>query len=43
VRWEDCLDYKVKKVKENPEQAKALFQLAEKRLESSDILSGINA
>jgi uncharacterized protein (UPF0332 family) len=34
VRWEDCLDYKVKKVKENPEQAKALFQLAEKRLES---------
>jgi len=34
MRWEDCLDYKVKKVKENPEQAKALFQLAEKRLES---------
>jgi uncharacterized protein (UPF0332 family) len=34
MRWEDCLEYKVKKVKENPEQAKALFELAKKRLES---------
>ena len=34
MRWEDCLEYKVKKVKENPEQAKALFELANKRLES---------
>ena len=34
MRWEDCLDYKVKKVKENPEQAKALLQLAKRRLES---------
>ena len=34
MKWEDCLDYKVKKVKENPEQAKALFQLAQLRLES---------
>lgn len=34
MKWEDCLDYKVKKVKENPEQAKDLFQLAKRRLES---------
>ena len=34
MKWEDCLEYKVKKVKENPEQAKALSQLAKKRLES---------
>jgi len=34
MRWEDCLEYKVKKVRENPEQAKALFELANKRLES---------
>ena len=34
MKWEDCLDYKVKKVKENPEQAKALFELAKRRLES---------
>ena len=34
MRWDDCLDYKVKKVKENPEQAKALYELALKRLES---------
>ena len=34
MRWEDCIEYKVKKVKENPEQAKALLELAKKRLES---------
>jgi len=34
MRWEDCLEYKVKKIKENPEQAKALFQLANRRLKS---------
>ncbi len=34
MKWEDCLEYKVKKVKENPEQAKALLQLAKRRLES---------
>ena len=34
MKWEDCLEYKVKKIKENPEQAKALFQLAKRRLES---------
>jgi len=34
LKWEDCLEYKVKKVKENPEQAKALLQLAKRRLES---------
>jgi uncharacterized protein (UPF0332 family) len=34
LKWEDCLDYKVKKIKENPEQAKALLQLAKRRLES---------
>ena len=34
MRWEDCLDYKVKKVRENSEQAKALLQLAKRRLES---------
>lgn len=34
MKWGDCLDYKVKKVKENSEQAKALFELANKRLES---------
>jgi len=34
LKWGDCLDYKVKKVKENPEQAKALLQLAKRRLES---------
>lgn len=34
MKWDDCLDYKVKKVKENSEQAKALFELAKKRLES---------
>lgn len=32
MKWEDCLDYKVKKVKENPEQAKALLDLAKIRL-----------
>ncbi|MCK5459382.1 MAG: hypothetical protein KAI20_05785, partial [Thermoplasmatales archaeon] len=34
MKWDDCLEYKVKKVKENPEQAKALLQLAKRRLES---------
>ncbi len=34
MKWEDCIEYKIKKVKENPEQAKALFQLAKRRLES---------
>jgi len=34
LKWKDCLDYKVKKVKENPEQAKALYELARRRLES---------
>jgi len=34
LKWEDCLEYKVKKIKENPEQAKALLQLAKRRLES---------
>lgn len=34
MKWEDCLEYKVKKVKENPEQAKSLLQLAKRRLES---------
>jgi len=34
LKWEDCLEYKVKKVKENPEQAKSLLQLATRRLES---------
>lgn len=34
MRWDDCLDYKVKKVKENPEQAKSLYELALKRIKS---------
>ena len=34
MKWEDCLDYKVKKIKENPEQAEALLKLAKRRLES---------
>jgi len=34
LKWEDCLEYKVKKIKENPEQAKALYQLSKRRLES---------
>jgi len=34
LKWDDCLDYKVKKVKENPEQAEALHKLAKRRLES---------
>jgi hypothetical protein len=34
MKWDDCLEYKVKKVKENSEQAKALFELAKKRLNS---------
>jgi len=34
MKWDDCIEYKVKKVKGNPEQAKALFQLAKRRLES---------
>lgn len=34
MKWEDCLEYKVKKIQENPEQAKALLQLAKRRLES---------
>ena len=34
MRWEECLEYKVKKVKENPELAKALLQLARRRVES---------
>ena len=34
MKWEDCLEYKVKKVKENSEQAKSLLQLATRRLES---------
>jgi len=34
MRWDDCLEYKVKKIKENPEQAKALIKLAERRLDS---------
>lgn len=35
MRWDDCLEYKVKKVKENPEQAKAILELAKRRLEST--------
>jgi uncharacterized protein (UPF0332 family) len=34
VRWEDCVEYKVKKIKPNPEQATSLFHLATRRLES---------
>ncbi len=34
MRWQDCMDYKVKKVRENPEQAKALLELANKRIKS---------
>ena len=34
MKWDDCLEYKVKKVKENPEQAEALFQLTKRRLKS---------
>ena len=34
MKWEDCLEYNVKKVKENPEQASSLLQLAKRRLES---------
>lgn len=34
MKWDDCLDYKVKKIKENPEQAEALLKLAKRRLES---------
>jgi len=34
MRWKECLEYKVKKVKENPEQARALLILADRRLES---------
>lgn len=34
MKWDDCLDYKVKKVKENSEQAKSLLQLAKRRLDS---------
>lgn len=34
MKWEDCLDYKVKKVKENPQQAHALYKLAQIRLTS---------
>jgi len=34
LKWDDCLDYKVKKIKENPEQAEALLKLAKRRLES---------
>ena len=34
MKWDDCLDYKVKKVKENTEQARSLHQLAKRRLES---------
>jgi len=33
MKWEDCLDYKIKKVKENPSQATALLQLSQRRLE----------
>jgi uncharacterized protein (UPF0332 family) len=34
MKWEDCLEYKVKQYKENPEQAKALLQLAKRRITS---------
>jgi len=34
LKWDDCLDYNVKKVKENSEQAKSLLQLAKRRIES---------
>lgn len=34
MKWGDCLEYKVKKIKENPEQAEALLKLAKRRLES---------
>ncbi len=34
MKWDDCLDYNVKKVKENSEQAKSLLQLAKRRIES---------
>ncbi|MBU0498213.1 MAG: hypothetical protein KKC68_01180 [Candidatus Thermoplasmatota archaeon] len=34
IDWDDCLDYKVKKVRENPEQAHALVTLAYRRLDS---------
>ena len=34
MKWEDCIEYKVKKVKENPEQAEALLKIAKRRLES---------
>ena len=34
MRWEDCVEYKVKKIKPNPEQATSLFHLATRRLES---------
>jgi uncharacterized protein (UPF0332 family) len=34
MKWDDCLDIKVKKIKENPGQAKALFKLAERRIKS---------
>lgn len=34
MRWDECLTYKVKKVQKNPEQARLLLQLAQKRVES---------
>lgn len=34
MRWEDCVEYEVKKIKPNPEQATSLFHLATRRLES---------
>lgn len=34
MKWDECLQYKIKKVKENPEQACALFHLSQIRRES---------
>ena len=34
LAWDDCLEYKVKKVRVNPEQAKALVILANRRRDS---------
>lgn len=34
MRWDECLEYKVKRVKENPDQARSLLQLANRRLKS---------
>jgi len=34
MKWDECLEYKVKRVKENPDQARSLLQLANRRLKS---------